>query len=111
MFRVPTSLRGKGVNNLGSLTTKGLSIIILKLYMNKISFGNLRIRPTLLGPFFCMTDDKLVDIINVQILLCTVYYNETIGPTILIQQMKCKKSLITNFKVNGITKIDKAHVY
>jgi hypothetical protein len=38
-----------------------------------------------------MIDDKLVDIINVQILLCIVYYNETVGPTILIQQMKCKR--------------------
>jgi hypothetical protein len=57
-----------------------------------------------------MTNDKLVDIINAQILLCIVYYNETVGPTILIQQMKCKKGLITYFKVNGITKIDKTHV-
>jgi hypothetical protein len=57
-----------------------------------------------------MTDDKLVGIINTQILLCIVYYNEILGPTILIQEMKCKKGLITYFKVNGITKIDKTHV-
>lgn len=47
--------------------------------------------------FFCMTNDKRVDIINVQILLCIVYHNEIVGPTILIQQMKCKKGLITYF--------------
>jgi hypothetical protein len=51
MFRVTTSLHGRGANDLGSLITEGLLIIILKLYMNKNFLGNLRIRPTLLGPF------------------------------------------------------------
>jgi hypothetical protein len=36
MFRLLTSLHGRGANNLGSLTTKGLLIIILKLYFKAL---------------------------------------------------------------------------